>query len=175
MASADRHRSDVFTSPVILAAEDRLLTAATTCTGPRLEQTAIARVLQHHASGVALAADQCAAMQTIATSGRVVDVLVGPAGSGKTTTLRALRAAWETERGPGSVIGLAPSATAANELAQALGIGCENTAKWLHETTGPGGRRPRTPRWSNCAACARPPPLEVIGSQSRGSTKPSAI
>ena len=138
-----RHRADVFTSPVILAAEDRLLAAATTSTGPRLEQTAITRVLQHP-SGIPLAADQRAAIQTIATSGRVVDVLVGPAGSGKTTTLRALRAAWETERGSGSVIGLAPSATAANELAQALGIGCENTAKWLHETTGPAGNERRT-------------------------------
>ena len=137
-----RHRAEVFTSPTILAAEDRLLAAATTSTGPRLERTAITRVLQHHPSGVALAADQRAAMQTLATSGRVVDVLVGPAGSGKTTTLRALRAAWENEHGPGSVIGLAPSATAANELAETLGIGCENTAKWLHETTGPGGTGP---------------------------------
>jgi AAA domain len=39
------------------------------------------------------------------------------------------------------VLGLAPSATAAHELSAALGIPCENTAKWLHETTGPGGRR----------------------------------
>jgi conjugative relaxase-like TrwC/TraI family protein len=138
-----RHRSDVFTSPVVLAAEDRLLAAATTSAGPRLGDIVITRVLQHP-SGMALAADQCAAIQTIATSGRVVDVLVGPAGSGKTTTLRALHAVWETQHGPGSVIGLAPSATAANELGETLGIGCENTAKWLHETTGPAGRERHT-------------------------------
>ena len=65
-------------------------------------------------------------------------MLVGPAGTGKTTTLIALRAAWETVHGRGSVVGLAPSATAAAELAAALSIPCENTAKWLHEADGPG-------------------------------------
>ena len=65
-------------------------------------------------------------------------MLVGPAGTGKTTTLIAIRAAWETVHGRGSVVGLAPSATAAAELAAALSIPCENTAKWLHEADGPG-------------------------------------
>jgi hypothetical protein len=74
----------------------------------------------------------------IAASGRRVDVLVGPAGTGKTTTLQALRAVWEAQFGPGSVIGLAPSATAAAELSAALGTGCENTAKWIYESAGAG-------------------------------------
>jgi conjugative relaxase-like TrwC/TraI family protein len=87
-----------------------------------------------------LATDQADAVAAIATSGRRVDVLVGPAGTGKTTTLAALRTVWETQFGRGSVVGLAPSATAAAELSARLGIGCENTAKWLHETTGPGGQ-----------------------------------
>jgi ATP-dependent exoDNAse (exonuclease V) alpha subunit len=39
-----------------------------------------------------------------------------------------------------AVIGLAPSATAAARLSEALRIPCETTAKWLHETTGPAGR-----------------------------------
>ena len=90
--------------------------------------------------GLRLAADQADAVVAIATSGRRVDVLVGPAGTGKTTTLAALRTVWETQFGHGSVVGLAPSATAAAELSARLGIGCENTAKWLHETTGPGGQ-----------------------------------
>ena len=62
-----------------------------------------------------------------------LDLLVGPAGAGKTTTLAALKTAWEREHGPGSVIGLAPSAAAAQVLADELGIACENTAKWLVE------------------------------------------
>ena len=47
--------------------------------------------------------------------------------------MRALRTAWVAERGQGSVVGLAPSAAAAKALAEDLGIGCDNTAKWLHE------------------------------------------
>ena len=39
------------------------------------------------------------------------------------------------------VIGLAPSAAAAQELSTALGVRCETTAKWLHETIGPGGQQ----------------------------------
>ncbi|WP_443676916.1 AAA family ATPase [Microbacterium tenebrionis] len=72
-------------------------------------------------------------MEKIAVSARTVDVLVGPAGTGKTTTLGALRRAWEREHGAGSVVGLAPSAAAADVLADDLGITTENTAKWLHE------------------------------------------
>ena len=77
--------------------------------------------------------DQEQAIAKIGVSGRVLDVLVGPAGTGKTTTMRALRRAWERRYGPGSVTGLAPSAAAADVLAGDLEIGTENTAKWLHE------------------------------------------
>jgi conjugative relaxase-like TrwC/TraI family protein len=85
-----------------------------------------------------LSPDQRGAVVDIATSGRPVDVLVGPAGTGKTLTLAALRRAWERRFGHGSVIGLAPSAAAAGELSAALGLRCETTAKWLWETAGPG-------------------------------------
>ena len=44
-----------------------------------------------------------------------------------------LKAVWEAEHGTGSVIGLAPSAAAAEVLAGELGIGTDNTAKWLTE------------------------------------------
>ena len=58
--------------------------------------------------GHPLSIDQAVAVEEIATSGRRLDVLVGPAGSGKSTTMAALRAAWKAEHGPGSVLGLAP-------------------------------------------------------------------
>lgn len=41
-----------------------------------------------------------------------------------------MRRAWEAEHGHGSVVGLAPSAVAAEVLAGDLGIATENTAKW---------------------------------------------
>jgi ATPase subunit of ABC transporter with duplicated ATPase domains len=72
-------------------------------------------------------------VEKIATSGRWLDVLIGPAGTGKSTTLASLRAAWEAEHGPGSVVGLAPSAAAAEVLADELGVDTENTVKWLTE------------------------------------------
>lgn len=133
----DRPDEHVFTDAVILDAEARLLDAArdtTAPTAPVLDEALRAPV----AAGGRLAADQADAVRAIAGSGRLVDLLVGPAGSGKTTTLSALRTAWERHHGRGTVIGLAPSATAAANLAGALGISCENTAKWLHESTGPG-------------------------------------
>ena len=44
--------------------------------------------------------------------------------------MNALRRAWEKEHGQGSVVGLAPSSSAAQVLAEDLGIATENTAKW---------------------------------------------
>src|SRR5690606_23269053 len=83
---------------------------------------------------------QAEALQRIAVSGRVVDVLVGPAGAGKTTAMSALKRAWEKQHGAGSVVGLAPSENAAQVLGEELGIATENTARWwqmhlLHGTT----------------------------------------
>ena len=88
--------------------------------------------------GRVLGGDQAGALASVAVSGRVVDVLVGPAGAGKTTAMSALRRAWENEHGRGSVVGLAPSAVAAQVLADDLGIKTENTAKWwdTHQRTG---------------------------------------
>lgn len=85
-----------------------------------------------------LATDQRHAVVEVTTSGRQVDVLVGAAGTGKTATLAVIRRAWEAEHGRGSVVGLAPSAVAASELASALQLRCETTAKWLWETDGQG-------------------------------------
>jgi len=80
-----------------------------------------------------LSLDQAVAVEQIATSGRGLDVLVGPAGTGKSTTMAGLRSVWESEHGAGSVLGLAPSAAAAEVLAGELGIDTENLAKWLYE------------------------------------------
>ena len=96
-----------------------------------MRSTVTARVLAH--SKGRLSTQQRTALESITTSGRRLDLLVGPAGAGKTTAMRALRSAWITEHGRGSVLGLAPSAAAAQALADDLGIACDNTAKWLTE------------------------------------------
>ncbi len=123
--------STVFSSEGLLAAEDRLIDRARTTTGPTVPLAVVERIAARpDRKGHTLGDDQAAALAKIAMSGRIVDVLVGPAGAGKTTAMSALRRAWEHEHGAGSVIGLAPSAVAAQVLADDLGIATENTAKW---------------------------------------------
>ncbi len=118
-----------FSGAAVLAAEDYLLARSRDHVAPRLADATIAQALQPH-RGRTLGSDQRAALTAIASSGRMLDLLIGPAGAGKTTALRALRRAWEAEHGHGSVVGLAPSAVAAEVLAGDLGIPTENTAKW---------------------------------------------
>jgi conjugative relaxase-like TrwC/TraI family protein len=123
-----------YSTSVLLEAEARLLEAGRALDGPTAgvaddlavpsSDTETERVLGH---------DQADAIREVATSGRFLDVLVGPAGSGKSTAMARLRAVWEAAHGAGSVPGLAPSASAAEVLGDELGISTENTAKWLTE------------------------------------------
>ncbi|MFD2028540.1 MobF family relaxase [Promicromonospora aerolata] len=125
-----RH-STVFSSEELLAAEGRLLDRARTLTAPTVPLATVEKITSRpDAEGRMLGEDQADALMKVAVSGRMLDVLVGPAGAGKTTAMSALRRAWEMEHGAGSVVGLAPSAVAAQVLAEDLGIATENTAKW---------------------------------------------
>jgi conjugative relaxase-like TrwC/TraI family protein len=123
----------LLTSTQLLDAESRLLERAADTTGPRVAAATL-RATSHTRlhGGAILADDQLAALTAIVDSGLALDVLVGPAGAGKTTTMNALRRAWEAGHGAGSVVGLAPSAAAAQVLAEDLGITTENLAKWWH-------------------------------------------
>lgn len=133
--------SVVFTSTELLEAESRLLERAADQTAPRVAATTLRSAARTKLpGGGVLADDQLAALLSIVGSGRVIDVLVGPAGAGKTTAMSVLRHAWEKAHGAGSVAGLAPSAAAATVLATDLGITTENLAKWWqthldHRTT----------------------------------------
>ncbi|QKJ21109.1 MobF family relaxase [Microbacterium hominis] len=123
-----------YSSIALLDAEERLLTASQAASAPMVSVATLERAERARRNhGIVLGDDQRTALHSIATSARSLDVLIGPAGAGKTTAMHALRLAWEHEHGRGSVIGLAPSAAAARELADDLGIATENTAKWLHE------------------------------------------
>ena len=125
----------VYTTEALLGAEARLLEAARKLGAPRVNVAVVAQVTDANLPGrdYKLSVDQALAVEKIATSGRVLDVLVGPAGTGKSTAMAGLRVVWEQVHGPGSVIGLAPSAAAAQVLGDELGIETENTAKWLTE------------------------------------------
>jgi len=125
----------LYTSTMLLDAEARLLDV-----GQRLDAAVVSRATVAAVTGrrlpgrtFKLSIDQALCVEQITTSGRVLDVLVGPAGTGKSTAMAGLRAAWEVEHGTGSVTGLAPSAAAAEVLGDDMGIDTDNLAKWLYE------------------------------------------
>jgi conjugative relaxase-like TrwC/TraI family protein len=131
-----------YTTAELLDAEARLLDAGRDTSGPKVGYETVARACEQPlpARAYAMGPDQAVAVEQVGTSGRVLDILVGPAGTGKTTALAGLLAVWEAEHGAGSVKGLAPSASAAANLADELGIACENTAKWSSEADRQGSR-----------------------------------
>ena len=103
-----------------------------------------------------LSDEQVAAVAAVTGSGRRLDVLVGAAGTGKSTTMAAVRAVWEARHGAGSVIGLAPSAAAAEVLADAVGVPTENTAKWITEHAKNPERRAQVERFAEALHRAHP-------------------
>ncbi|WP_448071784.1 MobF family relaxase [Georgenia yuyongxinii] len=128
-----RH-STYYSSERLLGAEDRLLALAEDrTTALVVPPPTVETVPGGRGDGVVVGGEQAAAIAQILTSGRRLDLLVGPAGTGKSTAMAALAGAWTAAHGPGSVVGMAPSAAAAQVLAQDIGIGCDNTAKWVHD------------------------------------------
>ncbi len=150
---SERHRvgEETFTSLELLEAERTLLDAAETDVPLGIHPLAD-RIADRHMT--ALADDQRDAAKAVLLSTRSLDVLVGPAGSGKTTTLAALAGAWRQVRG--DVIGLAPSASAAATLSEALGARCETAAKWVYESVGDGAAQRALRYRSETAVLADP-------------------
>ncbi|MFQ4150341.1 MobF family relaxase [Arthrobacter sp. LAPM80] len=130
----------LYTDASTLANEQLIMDARHDGDGPVLlsAETNAQRNTYRHVSGYQLAPDQLIAAGKILASGNRLDAIVGPAGSGKTTTMAAIRAAWAQAHGEGSVVGLAPAAASAEVLAKELGITAENVAKWLYESVGQG-------------------------------------
>ena len=108
----------------LLEVEADALRMATAPTGIR---PAPADTIAHYAGG--LDSEQRELVTALLTSTRGVDVVVGPAGSGKTATLRAAAAGWTDHHNP--VLGCAVAAVTARRLEAATGIGCASIAKLL--------------------------------------------
>ena len=81
-------------------------------------------------SGAGLTDDQAQAIYGVLTSGRAIDILVGPAGTGKTRTVATLAQAWRDAR-LGRVIGLTTSTNAAHVLTAEGLTGSHNIASFL--------------------------------------------
>lgn len=152
-----------YTTSRMLGAEDRVLAAARASDAPRISPTAVEEAIARaNSTGPRLAPDQEAAVRALAGSGRWLDLLVGPAGAGKTTTLRALVAAAYADGW--SVVGLAPSAKAARILGDSTGIRVvENTRQWeLNLANRRITPRPRTLLLIDEASLGHAPTLDAI-------------
>jgi conjugative relaxase-like TrwC/TraI family protein len=120
--------ADLFTSRQILDAERRLVATAGRRDGHTMPTTAVEMsLLEATAYGLGLNAGQTALVRDMATSGARLQLAIAPAGTGKTTALRALATAWRN--GGGTVIGLAPSAAAAAVLRDQINTHTETLAK----------------------------------------------
>jgi len=124
----------LFTSSKVLAAEQRLVDAAGRRGGFAVEEQNVAlALLESEANGVTLNAGQATLVKEMATSGARLQMAIAPAGSGKTTAMRALAQAW-TDCG-GSVLGLAPSAAAADALRNSMGSQIDTQTDTLAKLT----------------------------------------
>ena len=141
-----RHGAEIYTTRAMLDTETRLLRTAAQTGAPKVapERAAAAvgadrarieaRLWREHGypgqpdmtgaadgadsplSDAGLTDDQAQAAYGVLTSGRAIDILVGPAGAGKTRTIVKLAEAWQ-DAGVGRVIGLTTSTNAAHALA----------------------------------------------------------
>ena len=110
----------LFTSATVLAAEQRLVAAAGLRDGGAVPESCVElALLESAANGVTLNPGQATLVRQMATSGARLQLAIAPAGSGKTTAMRALASAWTD--GGGKVVGLAPSAAAADALRLSMG------------------------------------------------------
>ncbi len=136
-----------------LSEEEKLLAQAQTHDAPRLTGELAARRLgadpallaaqlrerarearvQTTARGLRL--DQAAAVWHVLTSARTVEVITGPAGTGKTRVLAAAARAWAQPDGAGQVFGTATSQNATNELRTAGVQMPANTTRLLADIT----------------------------------------
>ena len=138
------HDTTVYTSAQVMAAERRILAAAAKGGGRVVDDTSIGlALLEAHAQhGFELNDGQQQLVKTMATSGARLQLALAPAGSGKTTAMGALAAAWANSGG--NVIGLAPTASAAEVLAEDTGVTTDTMAKFV-QLAEPADRRTGPP------------------------------
>jgi conjugative relaxase-like TrwC/TraI family protein len=129
-----RHARGRWTLRSTLDREAWLLRVASEPSATGIDADTIAAAADRHRLG----SDQSAAVHQLLEADERIGLLVGPAGAGKTRTLRAVVDAWQQYGG--NVVGLTVSQAAAQVLTDEAQLRAENTAKWLYET--------RHGRWS---------------------------
>jgi hypothetical protein len=140
----ERHGGVKYATRVQLSGEERLIKQAGAGGGPAMAAEQAARSLggsvgeltaalherpdaEPKTAACGLRMDKAAAAFHVLTSGRRVEVIVGPAGSGKTRVLAEIGKAWSR----GRVVGVTPSQSSRDVLA-AVGVAeCYNFARFL--------------------------------------------
>jgi flagellar biosynthesis GTPase FlhF len=163
------HAGTRYAAQAQLTLEERLLAQAQEPGAPRVEPAVAAQLLgadqaqleaqvraaaraadaAQEVTGSGLRLDQAAAAFVVVTSERRAEILVGPAGSGKTRTAAQVAGLWR-QAGLGEVYGLTTSQAARNALREAGVDLADNTAEFLghlngrREARGPKPVRPGT-------------------------------
>jgi DNA primase catalytic core len=138
--------AQLYTTGRILAAERRILAAAARTDGRTCHARSVElALLEATANGTDLNPGQIDLIRQLATTPARVQLALAPAGTGKTTAMRALAQAWREDGG--TVLGLAPSAAAAAvlraEISTTTAVHCDTLAKLLDSLT-----RRRLPAWA---------------------------
>jgi hypothetical protein len=126
----ERHGASRHTTRQTLAREGKVLDALVRGRHAGVA-VAPAHVVERSAGSHRLGIDQTAALRRICEGGERLTCVVGPAGAGKTSMIRAAREAW-AQNGT-AVRGLAVSAVAAGVLAEEAGIPADTVAKFLYD------------------------------------------
>ncbi|MBF6370294.1 relaxase domain-containing protein [Nocardia puris] len=128
-----RAGTQIYTSTTVLGIEARLVALATRRGGRTLAPGTVAAAIDRYTRAHPdrpLLAGQIALIEAFATSELRIRTADAPAGSGKTTAMRVLTDAWHDSGG--SVLGLAPTATAAAILGESIGARAETVDRLLH-------------------------------------------
>ncbi len=108
-----------YTSQAVIDAERRIVDSARRTGGRTISEVRVGiAIAEAAANELQLNAAQQSLVREMATSGRAVQLALAPAGTGKTTAMQVLTRAWQDSGG--TVIGLAPSAVAAQELGASI-------------------------------------------------------
>ena len=108
-----------YTSQAVIDAERRIVESARRTGGRTISEVRVGiAIAEAAANELQLNAAQQSLVREMATSGRAVQLALAPAGTGKTTAMQVLTRAWQDSGG--TVIGLAPSAVAAQELGASI-------------------------------------------------------
>lgn len=129
--------NQLYTSSAVMDAERRLITAGGRTDGRTVTATDVEIAeLEWSANngGAVLNTSQRDMVTELATNPRRLQLALAPAGTGKTTVMGVLAAAWQSAGG--TILGLAPQASAAQELAAAIpGVDADTLDKLTYEVT----------------------------------------